>query len=378
MNLVKRLKIACGAALIFSTAIWAGSASAQDIVHLNDVIIDGSLCVGQDCVNGESFGFDTIRIKENNLRIHFQDTSSTAAFPSNDWRIIANDASNGGANYLAIQDSTAGRQVFRVEAGAPQNALTVDAQGDVGIGLMNAVVDLQIRTGNTPTLRLEQDGSSGFTPQTWDVAGNEANLFIRDATSGSTLPFRIFPGAPSNALTIEGSTGDIGMGTTSPSAALHILDNAGTTGPQDMLRLANNGNPQIILENTSNGNEWELGGGQNLVFEYLTTPLVVMTISPVGNVTIPGTITTGGVTCGGGCDLVFEEDYELLSIDEHAHKMWSMKHLPNVGPTVENQPFNLSEKTGRMLNELELAHIYIAQLHKRLEALETERTDSEF
>jgi len=34
---------------------------------------------------------------------------------------------------------------------------------------------------------------------------------------------------------------------------------------------------------------------------------------------------------------------------------------------------NLSEKTGGILNELEKAHIYIEQLHLRLEKLEAER-----
>ncbi len=193
----------------------------KDIVHLDDVIIQYSQCVGMDCVNGENFGFDTVRLKENNLRIHFQDTSSSASFPSNDWRIVANDSSSGGANYLAIEDSTAGRIPFRVEAGAPANTLYVEADGDVGIKTANPVVDVHVVEGNTPTMRLEQDGSDGFTAQTWDVAGNEANFFIRDATNGSRLVFRIRPGAPESSIDIAGD-GDVGVGTSSPAADLHV------------------------------------------------------------------------------------------------------------------------------------------------------------
>ena len=85
------------------------SMSEDDQVFNDDVVVVGSICVGQDCVNGENFGFDTGRYKENNLRIHFDDTSSSASFPSNDWRISINDSSNGGANYFAIEDATAGR-----------------------------------------------------------------------------------------------------------------------------------------------------------------------------------------------------------------------------------------------------------------------------
>ena len=89
-----------------------------------------------------------------------------------------------------------------------------------------------------------------------------------------------------------------------------------------------------------------------------------------GNLTILGSIFTAGGTCGGGCDYVFNPEYDLPSIEEHAASMWELGHLPAVGPTQEGAPFNLSDKTGRMLNELEKAHIYIEQLHQRLKQKE--------
>lgn len=41
-----------------------GAGRRLDQVVLDDQIVAGSSCVGQDCVNGESFGFDTMRLKE--------------------------------------------------------------------------------------------------------------------------------------------------------------------------------------------------------------------------------------------------------------------------------------------------------------------------
>jgi len=194
-----------------------------DIQHLDDVIISFSLCVGNDCVNGESFGFDTIRLKENNLRIKFQDTSNTASFPTRDWMIEINDSNNGGANYFAVHDVDAGRKPFLIEGNAPANALYVEDAGRVGFGTSTPVVELHVKDGDTPTLRLEQDGSSGWSPQTWDVAGNEANFFIRDVTNGSQLPFRIKPGANSDALFIN-SDDNIGLGTNAPDEKLYVHD----------------------------------------------------------------------------------------------------------------------------------------------------------
>jgi hypothetical protein len=200
-----------------------------DVVHADDVIITGSQCVGFDCVDGESFGFDTIKLKENNTQIFFDDTSSTAGFPANDWRIIANDSASGGASYLTIEDSTGAKRPFTIRAGAPTNSIFVDSLGRLGLGTSTPVLDVHAVSGDTPSLRLEQDTSSGWTAQTWDFAGNESNFFIRDVTGGSRLPFRIQPGAPTNALTLK-STGRIGIGTWDPAYVFHVKTNNNGVG----------------------------------------------------------------------------------------------------------------------------------------------------
>ena len=201
-----------------------------DIIHSDDVIINlYSLCVGGDCVNGENFSFDTQRLKENNLQIHADDTSNSASFPNNDWRLIFNESANGGANKFSIEDSTAGAIPFTIEAGADPNSLYVDDAGRVGFGTSVPVVELHSVDGDTPTLRLQQDGSSGFTPQTWDLAGNETNFFVRDVTNGSNIPFKIRPGAPHNSLVIAPG-GDVGIGTLNPSARLEVVGDATISG----------------------------------------------------------------------------------------------------------------------------------------------------
>jgi len=187
----------------------------------DDLIVQGSACIGLDCVNNESFGFDTIRLKENNTRIKFDDTSVSAGFPANDWQLTANDSASGGASKFSIEDITGAKVPFTIRAGAATNSIFVDSIGRVGFRTATPVLDLHVNTSNTPALRLEQNNSGGFTAQTWDVAGNEANFFVRDITSGSTLPFRIRPGAPTSSVDIS-ANGNVGVGTASPEMRLDV------------------------------------------------------------------------------------------------------------------------------------------------------------
>ena len=212
-----------------------------DFVIADDLIVQGSACVGLDCVDGENFGFDTIRVKENNTRIQFDDTSTSAGFASNNWQIRANSSASGGGNFLAFVDqgttgnSETGTLVFQVDAGAPANSLRVSSGGNIGIGTATPVLDVHANTTDTPAIRLEQNNSGGFTAQTWDIAGNEANFFVRDVTSGSRLPFRIRPGAPTSSIDIS-ANGDVGIGTASPAKKVHVQAQ----------------NSQIFIDRTSN------------------------------------------------------------------------------------------------------------------------------
>ncbi len=206
-----------------------------DQVIPDDLIVQGSLCVGLDCVNNENFGFDTIRVKENNTRIQFDDTSTSAGFPTNNWQVRANDQGSGGASFLGIVDqgatanSETGTLVFAVEAGASANSIRVGSNSKVGFRTATPVLDMHANTADTPAIRLEQNSTGGFSAQTWDIGANEANFFVRDVTGGSRLSFRIRPGAPTSSIDIAAS-GNVGIGTASPGAPLDVAGNTVNIG----------------------------------------------------------------------------------------------------------------------------------------------------
>ncbi|MCW5520368.1 T9SS type A sorting domain-containing protein [Aureitalea sp. L0-47] len=211
-------------ALLLSCVVTAQSPVIDQDNQTRQVIIDdlevvGSLGVGLDTPANQGYGFDTVILRENNLRMYFNDTSNSASFPSNDWRFTFNDSSNGGANYFSLDDVDANYQAFRVDAGAGSNAFRIESGGNVGIGISNPAVKLHVFNQDTPTMRLDQVG--GFGTYRWDVAGNETNFFIRDVTTSGRLPFRIRPGALTSSIDI-GSDGTVAINGTASNPNISI------------------------------------------------------------------------------------------------------------------------------------------------------------
>ncbi len=292
-----------------------------DEVIYDDLIVDGSLCVGNDCYSGLAFGFDTIVLMENNLRIYFDDTSNTSSFPNNDWRIVINDTTDGGGAYYAIQDVSGGLTPFTIEAGAKSNSLYVDDDGQVGIGTSGPVFELHIKEGDTPTVRLHQDTAYGWPEQIWDIGGNETSFFVRDGTHAARLPFRIEPETPSSTLCLK-SDGKVGIGTWSPSAQFEIE----TTGE----------NAAVLFERTDGAtgkftarpSEVYIGSGSDHNVRIVANNNVVMTVEPGGDVGIGNTnpgyklvVGTSGAYCDGGnwvdgSSLEYKENVRTLSGEE--------------------------------------------------------------
>lgn len=324
----------------------------RDQVIADDQIVSGSLCVGFDCVNGENFGFDTMRMKENNTRIKFDDTSNSASFPNNDWQLTANDSANGGLNKFSIDNTSTGRVPFLIEGPAPSNSLYVDDAGNIGIGTSAPVVETHIVDGDSPTVRLQQDGSSGFQAQTWDLAGNETNFFVRDVTNGSRLPFKIRPGAATDSLVID-AQGDLAIGVANADTKLHVRGTSGTTqmtveeasatiSDRQMMTLKNSGGARIDFVNTSSGTTWRFAT-EHLSDDFIVTKTgtgtVEMRITNSGDMTIAGTLTQGSsrtiktaIQSIDGMALV----EKLLSLD---FSEWSYKKAPHsrhFGPMAED------------------------------------------
>jgi len=70
----------------------------------------------------ESFGFDTIRLKENNTRIN-SDTSTSTGFPNHDWQLTANDPRAVAPTSFRLK--TLPQRLFTITGSAPNQSIFV-------------------------------------------------------------------------------------------------------------------------------------------------------------------------------------------------------------------------------------------------------------
>ena len=304
----------------------------RDVVVPDDLIVDGSACIGFDCVDGESFGYDTIRLKEHNLRIKFEDTSTAGSYPRADWQLRANDSQNGALERFSIDEISGGRTPFTIEAGAANHSFWAAAGGQIGIKTAVPIMDLHIRAGDSPALRLEQDATSGFDPQTWDIAGNDANFFVRDATNGSSLPFRIFPKSKTSTLTINEA--GVGVGHSSPRELLHVKNpdgpaialvdgpeptiqaernNGGTNNSHILMDLINDGQVNLRYNNNAGGinRRWNTGvdAGNKYFISAAGTGTFEFVLDTNGDLNTAGTVN-------GVSDVNMKRDFAPVSPEE--------------------------------------------------------------
>ena len=154
-----------------------------DQVIADDLIVQGSGCFGYDCVNGESFDENTIRLKENNTRILFEDTSAAPGDPDQDWWLIANDSSNGGPNMFAISDFTGIGPSNTNRQGIPYSTETVPYDPDL---YHPSIYCTSVGSGGNTNFPPYPDGFFEC-PATIDIDTNkpEQLLFMVDAGTNS-------------------------------------------------------------------------------------------------------------------------------------------------------------------------------------------------
>ena len=232
------------------------------------------------------------------------------------------------------------------------------------------------------------DGNVGIGTDTPD-----ANLHVQKDTA-SDPSFLINDDAAGGADFIVTEDGRVGIGTNSPDGTLHVTGTVwdlfhvsgtghvlpvfeSTDGNGVQFRIKSDStNRRIVALDGSNNQESQIILGDNGTFIFAGPTAIGADIRMTLDST--GLVTQGPVCNPGSCDATFKPDkFTVPSIEEHAAFMWENSYLWGIGPTPEGAPINLTQKTGGILHELEVAHIYIDQLNVRTMELEQQNSELE-
>lgn len=238
----------------------------------------------------------------------------------------------------------------------------------------DAVVEIHGKAAGSwgKMLRLTHDGTDGI------ISTDVGNIILN----------------PSNG------SGNIGIGTDNPTRDIHLFKNINAptgitlenpnTGSSARQRISFNNEQGTVAgiqiwgsgasaSNTMNIFNNRTGGRIDLN----TAGLARLTVANSGNVGIGTTTPIGTLDVNGSiyqrgnalhADYVFELDYRLESIEEHAQFMWDNKHLKAIPKASADANGHEIVEVGShrrgIVEELEKAHIYIERLNDKIKNME--------
>ena len=233
----------------------AGTADGLQTKSSPAVLKLGDACIGANCGTGDgspypsSVDFGYLKLRAIRTGIVFADQSSAnglcATEGCRDWQISANSGplkadyfavfdlgTNGGIlGGAAFEDSpTVSSVPFRLDAGAPTDALRVATSGNVGMGTATPVEELEISSGD-PTIRLSDTAGFRVEPSNNAPSGGQFDIVSTEGGANPVRHFFVERGAPDDQLMLTSS--GIGIGTATPSATLEIEGASGTSQTPD-------------------------------------------------------------------------------------------------------------------------------------------------
>jgi hypothetical protein len=236
------------------------------------------------------------------------------------------------------------------------------------------------------------DGAVTFNPTT-NPTGAEGTLYYdstahgfkyRDNSGWKGIGEGYWTANESNIYNTN--AGNVGVGTKKPTSRIQVENDSYVWAGAQRQRFSTSLTGAGLFFNDSTGTSLLLIGtpvGSDDHFGIVMNGIVPLEIPGSGpdylkvkimtSLDVNGTIyQRGGIL---HVDYVFEPDYKLESIEEHAQYMWKYKHLKAVPKAKVDekgqQVVEIGANTKGILEELEKAHIYIQQLNERIKALES-------
>lgn len=296
----------------------------------------------------------------------------------------------------------------------PENNLTIGTQINSGVNF---------RTNGTGRLFISKNGNIGIKTETpnsplsigFNNASKQFSLVGQNLSESFTLQLDfsdqiLFKNINANGnyifqsnvggqgikstLFIDGSTGNIGIGTNSPKESLHLYGNLRFQKTGDKIywdwehrtieQYSSGGISRMIrFRNSMDGSNPDGGfdfanhmGVSVLRINQGKVGIGTTNLSGTHKLFVEGTIGAREikVESSGWSDFVFQENYSLLEIDKLEEFIVKNKHLPEIPneEEVQKNGIELGKMDAKLLQKIEELTLYIIEINKRLNDLEEE------
>ncbi|MBI9069510.1 MAG: hypothetical protein JEZ09_19595 [Salinivirgaceae bacterium] len=280
------------------------------------------------------------------------------------------------------------------------------ALGNVGIGTtspknpgnFNNVLHLAGKTSASSQLLI---GGNTGTNDFVSLGYTSNDFYLRNFAAGNIyFGTSSTAGHPATSMTIL-SSGNVGIGTTSPQSPLSLGEWAsGTAGANGCTQLlisgnhnlgANLGGKKLVIEGYDNDgtevfpifvkdeNEFvdfyikNRPSASQLPQMYFAGNIGIGTKNPTAKLTVNGKILAKEieVVSSIASDFVFEDDYKLRSLEEVENFVKENKHLPEIPSMYEfaEEGQNIGEMQDLLLRKIEELTLYMIELKKENEAI---------
>ncbi len=350
------------------------------------------------------------------------------------WNVYREAGATNTHRYLDYQDQSNAAQMLFSQTGigfstaeftgnlddqiSLSNRLMIKANGNVGVGTSNPIrrfhvgyddvsyaaygfFDGQWSTDYKKHARLEfNDKNFGIGAGKISTSSGDDDLYLWSyAGAGKDIRFMSTTNAESSVdswnsnMIIQGNTGYVGIGTTTPYYQLHIRKD--TTDRLLMLESSSPWGTLIQLNSKGTGGRKysilsaaqsaaQAGDGYFAIIDETSAYQTRFVISPTGNVGIGTTSPENKLDVNGTVrakeiivesnwsDFVFEDDYQLKSLTEVEEHINQHGHLPDVpsAQTIQSEGLSVGASQTIMMQKIEELTLYVIELKKQNDSLQ--------